>query len=54
MKEVFLKTVNVSISAGWMILAVLMLRFLLKKSPKWIRVLLWGDCCHKTPLSVFH
>ncbi len=42
MKEVFLKTVNVSISAGWMILAVLMLRFLLKKSPKWIRVLLWG------------
>lgn len=42
MKEVFLKTVNMSISAGWMILAVLILRFLLKKSPKWISVLLWG------------
>lgn len=42
MKEVFLRTVNMSISAGWMILAVLILRFLLKKAPKWISVLLWG------------
>ncbi len=42
MKEVFLRTVNMSISAGWMILAVLILRFLLKKAPKWTRVLLWG------------
>lgn len=42
MTEVFLKIVNMSISAGWAVLAVLLLRFLLKKAPKWIRVLLWG------------
>ena len=42
MSELFLKIVNMSISAGWIVLAVLVLRFLLKKAPKWIRVLLWG------------
>ncbi len=42
MSAVFLKIVNMSISAGWIVLAVLVLRFLLKKAPKWIRVLLWG------------
>ena len=31
-----------SISASWIVLAVLLLRLLLKKAPKWIRVLLWG------------
>lgn len=40
--ELFLKIVNMSISAGWLILAVLLLRFVLKKAPKWIFVLLWG------------
>lgn len=42
MSEVFLKIVNMSISAGWLILAVLALRLLLKKAPKWVNVLLWG------------
>ncbi len=42
MSEVFLKIVNMSISAGWIVLAVLVLRLLLKKAPKWITVLLWG------------
>ncbi len=42
MTEVFLKIVNMSISAGWIVLAVLLLRILLKKAPKWITVLLWG------------
>jgi len=42
MSELFLNIVNMSISAGWIVLAVLVLRFLLKKAPKWIRVLLWG------------
>ena len=31
-----------SISASWIVLAVLLLRVLLKKAPKWITVLLWG------------
>lgn len=33
---------NMSLSAGWLILAVLALRFILRKAPKWIHVLLWG------------
>lgn len=31
-----------SISAGWIVLAVLVLRLLLRKAPKWISVILWG------------
>ena len=42
MTEAFLKIVNMSISAGWLVLAVLVLRFALKKAPKWVSVLLWG------------
>lgn len=42
MSEVFLKAVNMSISAGWLVLAVLALRLLLKRAPRWIPVLLWG------------
>ena len=42
MTEFFVSVVNMSISAGWIVLAVLLLRVLLKKAPKWIRVLLWG------------
>ncbi len=42
MTEFFLEVVNMSISASWIVLAVLLFRFLLKKAPKWINVLLWG------------
>lgn len=42
MTEFFLNIVNMSISASWIVLAVLLLRLLLKKAPKWIAVLLWG------------
>ena len=42
MNELFLKIINMSISASWLILAVLMLRLVLKKAPKWINVLFWG------------
>ena len=42
MSEIFLTVVNMSISAGWLVLVVLLLRLLLKKAPKWITVLLWG------------
>jgi len=33
---------NMSIAASWVVLAVIVLRFLLRKTPKWIHVALWG------------
>ena len=42
MSEAFLKVVNMSISASWLVLTVLVVRCLLKKAPKWVNVLLWG------------
>ena len=42
MNAIFLKILNMSISAGWLVLAVLVLRFVLKKAPGWINVWLWG------------
>lgn len=42
MTEIFLKVFNMSVSASWLILAVLVLRLVLRKSPKWVVVLLWG------------
>lgn len=42
MSEFFLTIVNMSISASWIVLAVLLLRLLLGKAPKWVTVLLWG------------
>lgn len=42
MSELFLKIVNMSISASWVVIAVLTLRFCLKKAPKWVNVLVWG------------
>lgn len=42
MSELFLKILNMSISATWVVLAVMVLRLVLKKAPKWINVLLWG------------
>ncbi|MCM1326366.1 MAG: M56 family metallopeptidase [Bacteroidales bacterium] len=40
--EIFLKVMNLSISAAWLILVVMILRIAFKKAPKWISVLLWG------------
>ena len=42
MAAVFLKLLNLSISASWLVLVVLVLRLVSKRSPKWINVLLWG------------
>ena len=42
MAAVFLKLLNLSISASWLVLAVLVLRLVSKRSPKWTNVLLWG------------
>ena len=39
--ELFLKILNMSFSATWLILAVIFVRFLLKKSPKYISAALW-------------
>ncbi len=42
MEDIFLGFLNQSITAGWLILAVMALRMLLKRSPKWIHCLLWA------------
>ena len=42
MNELFLKILNMSISASWLILAVVIFRLILKKAPKCIYVILWG------------
>ncbi|MBQ7343950.1 MAG: transcriptional regulator [Clostridia bacterium] len=42
MSELFLHVINMSISASYVAFAVLLLRFPLKKAPRWISVLLWG------------
>ena len=38
----FSNVLNSSITASWVVLAVLVLRILLKRAPKWIHVALWG------------
>ena len=42
MTSVFLHFLNLSVTAGWMVLAVLLLRLCLKKAPRWITCVLWG------------
>lgn len=41
LESVFIKCVNLSISAGWLILAVILLRYFLKKAPRQLVCLLW-------------
>ncbi len=38
----FLEIVNISITAGWIVLAVFLLRLLFRKAPKWLNCVLWG------------
>lgn len=42
MGQIFLRVLNMSITAGWLIAAVILLRFLLKKAPRWMTCLLWA------------
>lgn len=42
--EVFLWFFNRAVAASWLILAVVVLRLLIKKAPKWITCALWGIC----------
>jgi len=40
--DLFLKLLNMSITAGWIVVAAVLLRPLLKKAPRWIHCTLWG------------
>lgn len=42
MDDIFLKFINMSISASWLVLVVVILRLLLNNSPKWLNPVLWG------------
>lgn len=42
MGDIFLKLLNMSITAGWFILAVLCIRLVFRKFPKWMACFLWG------------
>lgn len=42
MTELFISVINMSISAGWMILAVMLIRAVFRKAPKWLFPVLWG------------
>lgn len=42
MEALFLKLVNMSITASWLVLAIALVRLMFRKTPKWILCLLWG------------
>ena len=42
MTRIFVTVLHMSIGGAWMILAVLLLRLLLKRAPKWVNCVLWG------------
>ena len=42
MGNFFLALLNLSISAGWIVLAILFLRLVLKKAPRWMVCALWA------------
>ena len=42
MNELFLKIINMSITASWLVLAVIAVRLVFQKTPKWILCLFWG------------
>ena len=52
MVAVFLKLVNLSISANWLVLAVLAARAALRRAPRWTTVLLWGAVALRLMLPV--
>ena len=42
MKELFFQVLDMSVSATWLALAVMLLRLVLKKAPKYLHCILWG------------
>lgn len=54
MKTVFLTLLRISVNAGWLVLAVLLLRIIFQRAPGWMRCVFWGPvaCCLVCPVSV--
>ena len=52
MNAPFLKLLNMGLTASWLVLAVLLLRILLKKAPKWTHCLLWAIVAVRLVLPV--
>ena len=50
MTELFMKLLNMSINAGWLVLAVLLVRIIFRKAPKWLFPLIvelcWDPASH--------
>ena len=42
MSDIFLKLLNMSLTASWLIVVVVILRLIARKTPRWIICLLWG------------
>ncbi len=42
MEKLFLQLFNMSITASWLVIAVILIRMVIKKAPRWITCLLWG------------
>ncbi len=42
MSDIFLNLFNMSITASWLVLAVVVFRMLFKKAPKSLRIIMWG------------
>lgn len=42
MSDIFLKLLNMSLTASWLIVVVVILRLIVRKTPRWIICLLWG------------
>ncbi len=42
MEELFIHVLNISITACFLVLAIILYRLFAKKAPKWVSVLLWG------------
>ncbi len=53
MIRLFVHIFNMSMAAGWVVLAILLLRLVLRKAPKWIFVLLWSAVALRLLVPVF-
>ncbi len=42
MEDIFIHALNISIAAGFLVLAIILFRLCAKNAPRWISVLLWG------------
>ena len=42
MEDLFIHVLNISITASFLVLAIILYRLFAKKAPKWVSVLLWG------------